>query len=315
MAATTHTVQPSVHPRLLGEQAPARYPLRVAIVPNGRLATRSGAVVMPDGRFVRETVWDDAAWEREFAAPPILPAPTLIAGRHVSLVSLWSHNYYHWMFEALPRLAVLEASGVRYDGLIVPSNISAFHLETLEMMGIDRSRIVPFSGEHVKVEELVWVAPLAPVGFPTEFLVQWLRTALHAPSERPTRRLYVQRRTRRVINERRLLKALTSRGFEVVNPDALLVSEQVELWASTEIAIGPHGAAFANGVFSPSLRVLEFYQPAQVNWSITAALAAAGHEHWSLICNRIPALAPKHHHNMLVPLDEVLTSIEMMGIS
>jgi hypothetical protein len=29
--------------------------------------------------------------------------------------SLWCHNYFHWMFQALPRLAVLQASGVEFD--------------------------------------------------------------------------------------------------------------------------------------------------------------------------------------------------------
>jgi capsular polysaccharide biosynthesis protein len=144
--------------------------------------------------------------------------------------------------------------------------------------------------------------------------VQWLRRALGAPQTEPARRLYLPRTTRRIVNERQVLNMLAPRGFEVVSPEGLSLRDQIALFASAAVAVGAHGAAFANGIFSPRLTVLECYQPAHVNVSISAVMAAAGHEHWSLTCRRIPALRRRRSHNMLVDVELLSRSLDAMNV-
>jgi capsular polysaccharide biosynthesis protein len=314
----TSTVQDAPDPRLQSSSMPPTHRPRVAIVPDGRLATSGGAVLTRDGQLVVESLWDEEHRLRQFDPPPQLPPARRLAGRHASVVSLWSHNFFHWLFEALPRLAVLEASGVVYDSLIVPEPLSPFQLETLELLGIPPDRITPFTGEHVQADELVWVAPLAPIGHPTQHSVAWLKRSLREldiPTITRGRRIYITRTgSRKVVNERALLERLAPLGFEAIDPGELRFREQVGLFASTEVAVGPHGAAFANGIFSDSLSVLELYQPAHVNVSVSAVMAAAGHDHWSLICKRVPSLSRPRHHNMWASWDAVRGTLERMGI-
>jgi capsular polysaccharide biosynthesis protein len=317
--ARTRSVQPNTDPRLHSEAVPRVARPAAAIVPDGRLATNGGAVLTPDGRLVLETLWDEEHRRRHFDPLPELPAPRRLSGRHASIVSLWSENYFHWLFEALPRLAVLRASGVSYDTLIVPDRLSRFHRETLEILGIADDQLTPFTGEHLQADELVWVTPPAPIGRPTRFSVDWLRHSLGggvASAPEPVERVYLQRTgTRRVANERPVLRALRRLGFIVVDPGTLSFREQLRLFASTAIAVGPHGAAFANGIFADELTVLELYQPAHVNASIVSVMAAAGHPHWSLICKRVPSPHRRSNQPMWVSVGMLLRSLNEVGVT
>jgi len=310
----------SVRPPLAGlcpPWPPRSVAPRVTVLPQAALAYPSGAVLSSRGEIVMETLWDLDHWSRDFNPPPELPAPTVIRGRHASLISLWSHNYFHWLFEALPRLAVLRASGVSYDGVIVPARLSAFHEQTLELAGVPRERWVPFTGMHVIPDELVWAAPLAPIGFPTPYLIEWLRQTLgSAAAGPPHRRIYLARRgSRRITNERAVLEVLRPLGIEPVDSEDLALRAQIDLFSTAELLIGSHGAAFANGIFSSQLTALEFYQPAHVNASITAVLAAAGHTHWSLVGRQVRQLGHKTNDHVSVGLDELRETLALMDLS
>jgi hypothetical protein len=314
-APRSRTVQATVSEELRASPPVSDRLLRVATVPRARLAYSSGAVITQRGELVMETLWDQEHWLRDFNPPEELPAPVKLAGRYASLISPWSHNFFHWMFEALPRLAVLRASGVQYDGVLVPSPLSQFHQDTLALVGVPAEERVPFAGNHVAPDELVWAAPLAPIGFPTPYLVQWLSNVLGGGEvSAPYRRIYLARRhSRRVVNESAVLRALRPWELELIYPEELSFRDQVELFSATSLMIGPHGAGFGNAIFSPSATALEFYQPAHVNPSITGVFAAAGHEHWSLVGRRVPALARREHHNVWVPVGDLTKSLAQLG--
>jgi hypothetical protein len=312
------TVQPTPHPAFAHRNLAGSYPLRVAIVSDGRLATSSGLVLTRDGALVLETLWDEEHFHRELGRPQVLPAPSRLEGRHASLISLWSDNFFHWMFNSLPKLAVLEASGVAYDTVIVPEKLRRFQRETLALLGVDESKLTPFGGEHLEVEELVWIAPLSPINWPTRFLIQWLRQRLAGDVGRvePTRLLYVSRKggTRTAVNEEEVFAALEPLGFEFVLPEDHSFAEQVRLFAQARVMAGPHGSQFVNGIFSRHLSVLECFQPAHVNWGVYGVLCAAGHDHWHLICPPVirSRRRPRRFDDMTIPVDDVLRTMEQM---
>jgi hypothetical protein len=314
----SRTVQAAVHPNLAPGDGKRMHRLRVAVIPRARLATSSGAVFTADGELVLETLWDEPHRRREFDPPPVLPEPLHVPGRHASLISVWCHNYHHWLFEALPRLAVLQHSGVDYDRVIVPERLARFQLETLDRVGIDSTRRLPFRGEHLLVDELVWATPPAPFERPTRFVIDWLRAAVgeEAAEASGDRRLYLRRAGgRRIANERELMRELAPLGFEAVMPDRLSFGAQVELFGGSSVAVGAHGAAFSTGVFSQQLAAVELYHSGLINASTLAALDAAGHEHWSLICRRVPGLHRPRHWNLKAPIDQVLESLARIGVS
>jgi capsular polysaccharide biosynthesis protein len=293
----------------------APYPLRAAVIPDGRLSGASGAVVTPDGHLVLESLWDYEHWARSFDRPQALPEPTRLRGRYASLVTLWGHGFYHWMFEALPRLAVLRASGLSFDGIIVPDPVTRFMRESLVLAGIDEALIVPFTGSHLQVDELVWCAPLAPVSYPTPYSVAWLRSTLGAPDVTPTRRVYLPRAVRGVSNEKHVAGIFRDADFEVVEPDQLDLRGQVELWSQIRHAAGPHGAVFSGSIFSKDVTALELYQREHVNVSFPAVLAASGGQHWTLIGRRVPALNGARHHEVHVPPRRLRATLQAMALT
>jgi len=315
-AAPPHsrTVQRELHPMFTRSYTEPDYPLRVATIPGGRLATESGVVFARDGRLVRETLWDDDHYRRLFGKRMALAPATRIAGRHASLMSLWCGNYFHWIFNSLPRLAVLQTSGVQWDTVIVPEHMTSFQRETLACLGIGESQLTPFAGEHLEVEELIWIAPLAPINEPSSFLIDWVRRGLGVEAHQPVRKLYLSRQgTRRAANEKEVFRILEPLGYEFVIPERLSFREQVRLFAHARFAVGPHGSNFVNGIFSPRLSVLEFFQAAHVNWGVYTVLCAAGVEHWNCICESVRSGRRRKFDDLQIPVDQMLESLERMG--
>lgn len=54
--------------------------------------------------------WDHSATDQPVHWSPMLPRCRRIAGRSFSLISLWSDNYWHWMFDELGKLLLLRKS-------------------------------------------------------------------------------------------------------------------------------------------------------------------------------------------------------------
>jgi capsular polysaccharide biosynthesis protein len=291
------------------------YPLRVAVIPDGRLTGSSGAVVTPDGLLVLESLWDYHHWQRSFDPPERLPTAARLRGTYASLVTLWGHGLYHWLFEALPRLAVLHASGVQYDGIIVPDPVAGFMRDTLNLAGVPDEKIVPFTGNHLHVDELIWCAPLSPVSYPTPYEIHWLRTTLGVRDVVPTRRAYLPRTARGVVNEREVVRILRDAGFEAFQPSQMDFRAQIDLWSEVRYAAGPHGAAFSNSIFSKEVTALEFYQGRHVNVSFPALLAAAGQEHWTLMGRRVPTPNGARHHKVHVPPARLRATLRAMRLA
>jgi hypothetical protein len=81
----------------------------------------------------------------------------------------------------------------------------------------------------------------------------------HAPD-----RIYVSRsraRSRRVGNEIELQTALNRLGFATVYPEELTVCEQVQMFKSARVVVGPTGAAFTNVAYAAPGAILVEFMP------------------------------------------------------
>lgn len=108
-----------------------------------------------------------------------MPVPRGLDGTHASLISLWGNvNYWHWMFDCLPKLAVLEAAGHRDVPLVVPDPLTRWQLDMLDRVGVTRDRLTPFANGHVQAEHLLWAPSPDYITFPTPFVARWLRERL-----------------------------------------------------------------------------------------------------------------------------------------
>lgn len=288
--------------------------IRVAAIPRASLLGDGGAVFTEDGRLVFESLWDKYQFERDFSTVRRVRKPEWIAGRHASLISLWHYNYYHWMVDALPRLAVLEAVGLNDVNLIVPEPLQPWQLEMLDRVGVARNRLSPFMRQHVRSEELIWAAAPAQINFVTPFVVQWLRQRLRRSEPKVAERLvYIRRsQSRRLENEAGALGLLQRFGFETVQPETLSVAAQIELFASVRAIVAVHGAATANAMFSDRLSLLELFQPGFITAPFFTLAGAAGWDYWYLECEPAELQGSVKPRDLRVSLDALEATVTTM---
>jgi capsular polysaccharide biosynthesis protein len=287
---------------------------RIGILPGCRLATGGGVVVTGDGALVMESLWDEEHYRREFLDRPVrLPRPARLRGEHASLISLWYANYYHWMLDALPRLASLEAAGMDRVPLVVPRPLSRFQRESLALLGVTDNRLTPFAREHIAPHTLIWAPAPAHIGHATPEVVAWLRRRLGQGRNEGRRRLYVARAgARRVVNDAQVTEVVRRHGFEVIRPERMALREQIRAFGSAEAVVAPHGAGLTNIVFSRRLAVLELVAPAYRNPCFERLARAAGHEHLRLVADAVPSRRPPLEWPFAVPPDRLDAAIEGM---
>jgi len=295
---------------------PARDML-VLSLPGASLATDGGAVITANGELVYDTLWDDPHYERsEFSSGRRLPPATAIAGTCASVISLWHANYHHWLFDALPRLAVLELAGQGSLPVIVPEHLSSFQRDTLDLLGYTADRRRPFTRGHVRPETLVWPSPASQIGFPSRYVVEWLRREIRPWIATPAssgRRLFLSRSlapTRHIRNEAAVIAALSAYGFETVNAERLTFRQQVELFSAAEAVVAPHGAGTSNIVFGEHIAVLEILQPQYLNLCYYALAGACEHDYSYMFAE--PVGRPGKESDLFVSVEHLIESVERM---
>lgn len=209
------------------------------------------------------------------------------AGTYCLLGSPWAAGYYHWLFEILPRLSLIEGVvPLNTAPLIVSHQLSSFQRESLTLLGVI-DRIAVLEHPHQQIETLYFPEVLAPTGNPSPHAVAWLRAHLMsrvvlAPAK-SRRRIYLTRRDatqRRLLNEAEIVDFLQSEGFEIVCPGDLSLAEQITLFQGVDVVVAPHGAGLSNMVFAPlGATLVEFFGTNYINGCYWALANICGHRH------------------------------------
>jgi len=238
----------------------------VASIPNGRVLTTSGTVITPDDCLVEEVApkalnRKDSTGSAVFFSPK-LPHLRQIKGTIAVLTMVWSSNYYHFLFDTLPRLRLLENSNARWDKIVLPCSLP-FQKQILDLLSLTRDRIIGEPGLHLEAETLIVpTLPGEPSGWVCSFLRERFLSGVSV-GRGPSRRIYISRAkagSRRVLNEAELVRALEVEGFEAFLLEDLTFLDQVRLFRDAEIIVGAHGSGLANLVFcAPGTRVVELF--------------------------------------------------------
>ncbi len=278
------TLEAQIHPEFHREARRLALPAGVGVIGRGRVVTATGTVIAPRDYLildVSETSLTDDAWAHPVFLRPKLGAVTRVDGA-VAVVTTWfSSIYYHWLIDAIPRLHLLERSGLPYDHLVVPMT-HRFHRDALALLEIDERKVLG-GPEHRHVEAGRLIVPSLPglIGNAPAWACQYVRSRFlpkAAPGPR-RRRLFLSRAkagTRRLTNEDELLAMLERHGFERVFPEDLPLIEQVRLFAEAEIVVGAHGSGLINLLFcAPGTAVIEIFSPNYMNvmyWALANQL-------------------------------------------
>jgi hypothetical protein len=169
----------------------------------------------------------------------------------------WSHGYFHWLFDVLPKLIILaELHGPHK--VILPEHFlqQKFITQSLGTMGLEAvplhpgviyrvSRVYSYRSYPYYVADLLLKT--------RSYFLQ--RYNVSAPAQ-GKRNIYISRRKaarRRVSNEPALIDTIEKCGFEIFSLEDMSFHEQIALFSQARNVIGLHGAGFANILFSPGL--------------------------------------------------------------
>lgn len=286
---------------------------RAKIVGEGRLLATSSNDVIGD---MQGLFGVKAPAEHHFLNPK-LRIPRRLAGTSFILAGATGPNYYHWLIDCLPRLAIAKHAEIDLDAIdhfLVMNRPPAFVFETLSACGIPASKCVSMhSKEVLECDRLIATELPTPFDRYPDWVIRDLRGLL-APRDHaePKRLVYLSRkdaRGRRVTNEAELVSRLAPMGFEVTTTSGMSVRQQTELFAGAKIIMAPHGAGLTNILFSaPGTTVIEFYDPTYNVDCFQRLGAVLKQKYLRLKCDPAdPSSAlPPQQQDMLVPVENTV---------
>lgn len=270
---------PHIEPELLAKLhrtlCPEIKALRIGDFRQARYFQPTFAVIDAKDRILHEFSqgWEEKARGRNYAFEQIsLRHLHVLRGRALLLdARTHSQNYFHWLIEAIPRIAFAQDVGwtlADFDHILVSNPRRPFHQETFALTGIDPAKIVDTAAHpHVECDVLVAVSDLRMFAYDASIVaLKKLFTAqLETSGWAERTKIFVSRSDsdhRRLLNEEEVFSILRPLGFTRVTLSTLSMAEQASLFAQAKVVVSTHGAALANLVFCErGTTIVEIHHP------------------------------------------------------
>lgn len=228
---------------------------------------------------------------------------------HLSLSGL-EDNYYHFMTECIARLYLLQKSNFKPDFYIISHKLK-FHKEFLELFGIKKEQILPYTNKETLLQisqlivpdfinnyELVYYRDF--VSYKKQWLPCWIAdpfrnlinahiTNQESKIQFSNKRIYISRNKsyrRKVLNEFDVFKILEQYDISYFYLEDLTVYEQMFLFNRAQLIIGIHGAGLSNMKFSEQNTVIfEIYSQYYHDSSMRIDAVTLGHKYYYMIAD------------------------------
>ena len=252
---------------------------------NARVVNENGAVISYDDKVFADFTFELGKRIEDYEVfKSYIHKPQFRKECLATITSTGNTGYFHWIFESLPRLKLLEEVIDKIDYLIVPDNLKGFRLETLNLLGFPEEKLLKMKGgAHLQCERLF--VPSISRQVPM-WACEFLRDSFIPDGiGEPHRLIYISRKDalyRKIINEEEVGDYLQGIGFEIVQMSGLTFLEQVKICAEARIVVAAHGAGLSNTVFCKNAKILEFFSPSYINASFRILANQVGNEYYYL---------------------------------
>lgn len=261
---------------VLAVEYPADY---IASIRNGRVFTYDmchRAVISNDNYLIAEASlqWEDSMLKpehNEVLRVRGFSKPKKYTGKVFSLltISAAKYYYYHWMFDAIPKLSMLKNSGMfdEIDYFLVPTYEFPYTKQYLDHFGIHEDRIIDEENEpHIQADSLLVCSEVRIHDHHPKWACDFLYNSFKElfNGARGNKLIYIARgdaaRSRKVLNESALISLLESHGFEIHFLSKLSVADQARLFNSARMIVAVHGGGLSNVVYcEPGTALLEIF--------------------------------------------------------
>ena len=192
----------------------------------------------------------------------------------VSLLNPWHHNYFHWFLDCLTKLEGVEHFKQVSNSkpkVIISRKATKWQLESLQLLGYEKSDLVFWLTSNAYVEELIvpsfrrissaGISPSA-CHFVKEKILSSVAYELKENACQFSSKIIISRKNasrRRILNEEEVIEHLKPLGFVSYALENMSISEQADLFSRAEMIVGPHGAGMTNILFSKNVTLIELF--------------------------------------------------------
>lgn len=259
-------IAPGERVRVSAEHEP---PLWVARAPDVTILPRLGIVASQQGAIYRSTAHEALEYDPRLTSFPYfrghrdelqLQPPNRIPTFGRTAVWLPFHatyNYGHFILDGLTSLLALEEAALLGEAAAIAPPLKSWQKELLSI-AFPGQEILTIRHHVVRAEEAAFASSMAVFLHAPTSIVGRLRERIlanhHATSATHSKRIYLSRRgwsMRVMLNEEELEAELTKRGFAIVHPERLSITQQIDILRGAEVVVAPTGAALTNVLWAP----------------------------------------------------------------
>ncbi len=192
----------------------------------------------------------------------LLKVPRIKWSDYLWISERWSHGYFHWLCDALPRYYILPEN-LRRNTILLPSHYGEYRYipESLEYLGL-KYELIPRKTKFL-TKSISFSEPVCKTGNFYPPVMKTIREVFHAknPPLPYAKRYYISRKfakVRRILNETECEEVMQDFGFETIYLEKMAFASQMVLMAGADVLMGVHGAGLTNMIACPEhCRIVE----------------------------------------------------------